>query len=137
MQTVRTRIEDCLRRFGVTYEVRPNNDLVIRQGSAAVCIKVLMRNDRCFVHCLAPVAMNIAASNEPLTRFLLEENNRLLLGKFSLDTEQKTVWFEHALLGTTLDDEALLMTLTTVALIADQHDEQIAEMGSGQRFIDA
>ena len=84
----------------------------------------------------AAVSLEIKKISPELTRFLAEKNNQLLFGKFSLDMPNNTVWYEHVLLGDSLDIEELFTSLAAIALTADEYDEQISKMSGGKRFLD-
>lgn len=136
IEALRNKIQTYLRQKNLSYEVKPNGSLWIRQGSTLLIVDALMWNERTLVRLTAPVALNISKITPELTRFLLEKNHQLLFGKFSLDPEEKAVLYEHVLLGDDLDVEELFVAVATIALAADQNDEQVAKMAGGKRVAD-
>jgi len=136
VETLRSNVEDYLRQKKLSYEVKPNGSLWIRQGSTVVVVNPSEWGEQTLVKLSAPVALNITKITPELTRFLVEKNFELLFGKFSLDTNGNAIWYEHVLLGDTLNAEELFVAVATVALTADKYDEQVAKMSRGKRVAD-
>ncbi len=136
VETLRSNVEDYLRQKKLSYEVKPNGSLWIRQGSTVVVVNPSEWGEQTLVKLAAPVALNITKITPELTRFLVEKNFELLFGKFSLDTNGNAIWYEHVLLGDTLNAEELFVAVATVALTADKYDEQVAKMSRGKRVAD-
>ena len=136
IEALRNRVQTYLRQKQLSYEVKPNGNLWIRQGSTVVVVDPRPWNERTLVKLMAPVALEISKITPELTRFLAEKNHQLLFGKFSLDTEGKAVWYEHVLLGDDLDAEELFVAVAAIALTADEYDEQVAKMARGKRVAD-
>lgn len=108
----------------------------MRYGSTMAMVIPADWNDRTLVRLLAAVALEVTQVTPELTRFLAEENNKLLFGKFSLDMQAKAVWYEHALLGDFLDVEELYTALGAIVTTADQYDEQVCKLSGGKRVAD-
>lgn len=136
LEVLRDRVETHLRQKGWSYEVLPGGELLMRQGSTVVTIQMGKWNENTVIRLYAPVARKIQHVSPELTRFIVTRNNSLVLGKFSLDSKQDTVWFEHALLGDDLDPEELYRAVATVALVADDNDEEVCRMTGGKRVVD-
>ncbi len=136
VSALHTRVQQYLREKQLVYEVQQNGSIWIRQGSTVVVVEPAAWNERTVVKLMAPVALNITKITPELTRYLAEQNYRLLFGKFSLDADGKAVWYEHILLGDNLDVEELFIAVAAVALTADENDEEIAQMAGGQRLVD-
>ena len=136
LEVLRGKVESYLRQKQLSYEVKPNGSLWIRQGSTVVVVSPSDWGERTLVKLAAPVALNITKVSPELTRFLVEKNFELLFGKFSLDTNGNAIWYEHVLLGDSLDAEALFVAVAAVALTADQYDEEVAKMAQGKRVAD-
>jgi len=136
VEALRSKVQTFLSQKQLSYEVKPNGSLWLRQGSTVVTISPVQWGERTLVKLAAPVALNIGKITPQLTRFLAEKNNQLLFGKFSLDAKAKAVWYEHVLLGDFLDAEELFVAVAAVALTADQHDEQVSKMARGKRMQD-
>ncbi len=133
---LRSKVETYLRQSNQSYKEGPDGAFLIASGSTFVAILPTQWGERTVVKLTAPVALDITKVTPQLTRFLAEKNNQLLFGKFSLDTEQKAVWYEHVLLGDFLDAEELLIAVALIAHTADEHDEQVSKMARGRRPID-
>ena len=137
LDSLHRKIQRYLSEKGLSYEVNPQGAYALRQGSTKVFIRPLkFGENQTVVKIFAPVSMELKRITSELTRFLASENYRLLFGKFSLDVENKVIWYEHTLLGDFLDVEELYEAVVAVALMADQYDEQISGMAGGKRFVD-
>ena len=138
VEELRSKIEKYLRQKQLSYEVKSGGTLWVRQGSTVVVVAPMQwgENEQTLVKLSAPVSLEIKKISPELTRFLAEKNNQLLFGKFSLDVNNNTIWYEHVLLGDYLDAEELFTSVAAIAITADQHDEQISKMSGGKRFAD-
>jgi hypothetical protein len=131
VEALRSKIRTYLRQKQVSYEVDyEDGTITARRGSTAVIIKPMEWGERTLVKLVAPVILSVSKVTPKLTRFLAEKNNQLLLGRFSLDTEDDTnaVWYEHVLLGDSLDAEELSVAVEEIATIADEYYGQVWEM---------
>jgi len=134
---LRAKIEGYLREKKLVYEGLPDGRYALRQGSTKVFIVPLAwTGGQTLVKLFAPVALAITQITPELTRFLVEKNAELLFGKFSLDAKGKAIWYEHVLLGNSLDVEELFSAIVTIALTADQYDEQVQALSGGKRLAD-
>lgn len=133
---LRERIAGYLRDAQLEWEERGGH-FILTQGSTAVTIAAETWGEaRTIVRILSPVAIDIQRITPELTQFLVTENNSLLFGKFSLDVEGRTVWYEHALLGDFMQAEELLVAAAAVATTADEYDERVSELAQGHRAAD-
>ncbi len=66
-----------------------------------------------------------------LMEFLLHENDRMRFGAFGID-DDKDIFFEHTIVGSTCDKEELKSSVLAVILTADQYDEKITSRWGGQ-----
>ena len=134
---LRARIENYLRQKGIAYEVLPDGRYALRQGSTKVFIVPMQwTGGQTLVKLFAPVSMAITQISPELTRFLAEKNGELLFGKFSLDSKNKAIWYEHVLLGTSLDADELFSAVVAIALTADQYDEQVRALSGGKSLFE-
>ena len=132
---MRRYIKTYLRQKQVSHEVDyEDGTITARQGSVAVIIKPMEWGERTLVKLIAPVVLSVSEVTPRLTRFLAEKNNQLLLGRFSLDTKDNTnaVWYEHVLLGDSLDAEEPSVAVEAIAAIADEYYEQVWEIAHGE-----
>ena len=131
VEALRSKIKTYLRQKQVSHEVDyEDGTITARRGSAIVIVKPMEWGERTLVKLVAPVVLSVSKVTPKLTRFLAEKNNQLLFGKFSLDTKDDTnaVWYEHVLLGDSLDAEELSVVVEEIAAIADEYYGQVWEM---------
>ena len=134
---LRDRVETYLRQRKVKYRATLEGEYEVQFGTTAVTVRLeKWIHELNLVRMSAPVALNITKITPKLTRFLAEENRRTLFGKFSLDTKNKAILYEHTLLGDFLDPDELFVAMGTVVGIADDYDELVSEMAGGKRAID-
>jgi len=70
-----------------------------------------------------------------LMHFLLRENDTMRYGAFGLDKDDD-IFFEHALVGSTLDKEELMASVMAVLNTADRYDDEIRQRWGGRRALD-
>ena len=66
--------------------------------------------------------------------FLARLNFGLMFGRFALDAEHQSIWFDETLLGDQFRDEELRFTIQVVASTADQWDDRLKQMFGGATF---
>jgi hypothetical protein len=59
-----------------------------------------------------------------------------MFGRFALDAEHASIWFDESLLGSQLTDEQLRFTLKIVAATADEWDDRLKQMFGGATYQD-
>ncbi|HVF32957.1 MAG TPA: YbjN domain-containing protein [Acidimicrobiales bacterium] len=64
--------------------------------------------------------------------FLARLNFTLMFGRFSIDTEQASIWFDETLLGEHVTDEELRFTVEMVAGTANEWVQKLASMFGGR-----
>jgi hypothetical protein len=75
---------------------------------------------------------NVGVSVTPeLGLFLARLNFGLMFGRFALDTEHPSIWFDETLLGDQFSDEELRFTIKVVATTADHWDDRLKQMFGG------
>jgi len=85
-----------------------------------------------------PVVRVFAITNAGVTLsselglFLSRLNFSLMFGRFSIDSENTSVWFDETLLGEHVTPEELRFTIEMVASTANEWDQKIASMFGGQ-----
>jgi len=123
-------IEDALGRSRAYKKI--DDDLtIVKQGSAYVMVQVVAwGEDRALVRCVAQMVTGIDMDGQ-LALKLLSMNSVLRFGTFAYVPEDKVLLFGHSILGGfALDPDALVATVTDVAVIADDWDDRIiAEYG--------
>lgn len=125
-------IEETLSKHG-SYRKVDDRLYVIKQGSSYVMINIVpLDNDRAVIRCVAQLVRGVRMEGD-LALQLLHLNAQLRFGAFSFDPVDSLVLFSHSILGgPTLDKDELLVTLTDVALVADEYDDKIISKYGGQ-----
>jgi Putative bacterial sensory transduction regulator len=130
----------ALQAHEIGYDVEAGDRLGIDYGSARLTIVVrrigessVMRFSACVVD-----AVSVSGDGEVrLLRSLNERNRTLPYGKFFFDPTAGEIHLEYELLGDDLQDSEFMNALTTVARLADDHDDVLVrELGHGRRAAD-
>jgi hypothetical protein len=66
--------------------------------------------------------------------FLARLNFGLMFGRFALDTDHHSIWFDATLLGEHFSDEELRFTVQTIAETADAWDDRLKQMFGGVTY---
>lgn len=129
-------IEESLSKHG-TYRKVDERLYVIKQGSTYVMINIVaLDKDRAQIRCVAQLVRGVRMDGD-LAVQLLHLNSQLRFGAFSYDPVDSSVLFSHSILGgPTLDKDELIVTLTDVALVADEYDDKIIQKYGGQTMRD-
>lgn len=78
---------------------------------------------------------NVGVSVTPELGLLLARLNfGLMFGRFALDAEHQSIWFDETLLGDQFSDEELRFTIQVVATTADQWDDRLKQMFGGATY---
>jgi hypothetical protein len=88
-----------------------------------------------------PVVMRVfAITNVGVTTtgelglFLARLNFGLMFGRFALDAQHASIWFDETLLGEHVSDEELRFTIEVVASTADEWDDRLKQMFGGATY---
>lgn len=103
-------------------------------GSAWVEVKVQPWKEDTIINVSSSVVSG-ANVDFDLLNFLLQENDELVFGAFSMD-EGGTVRFQHTIVGSTCDPEEFQASVEAVLEVADDYDDQIVEKWGGERALD-
>ena len=119
------------------YQQIDANMFVVKQGSSYVMITVVpWGEDKALVRCCAQLVRGVTMDGE-LAIDLLHLNSQLRFGAFAYEPNECIVLFLHSILGGAgLDRDEFLATLTDVAIIADEYDDQIIGYYGGQTMHD-
>jgi hypothetical protein len=131
------RVKELLTElYGEMYEVAEEAPrFTLAAGSSMVSLLVWPWGDeRAIVEVRAYVIMGAELTPE-LMKYLLQENNALVLGAFGLDDEGD-IFFAHTLLANDLDKSELRATVNAVKVTADSYDDEIQKRWGGQRVAD-
>jgi type III secretion system-like peptide-binding chaperone len=75
---------------------------------------------------------NVGVNVTPdLGLFLARLNFGLMFGRFALDAEHRSIWFDETLLGEEFRDDELRFTIRLVASTADSWDDRFKQMFGG------
>lgn len=112
-----------------------NASFSIDAGSSQVMIIIrpFTDTDTC-IECMATLVSGATISEE-LLRFLMRKNAELHFGAFSLMFDD-TICFAHSIAGINADDNEIITSIQSVALIADHYDDEIISMAGGKRCSD-
>jgi hypothetical protein len=66
--------------------------------------------------------------------FLARLNFGLVFGRFALDAEHRSIWFDETLLGDHFTDDELAFVIRTVASTADNWDDRLKQMFGGVTY---
>lgn len=92
------------------------------------------------VQFFSPVLFEVKPSNE-LFRWIAVEGQKFDYGTFRFDYNDEsqkdgTIVFSYMIAADTIDAEEVKNAVTSVATVADNHDEELKKMFGGQRFED-
>lgn len=121
--------------FGEMLIVRDDTPMFgISMGTAFAQVLVApWGDDDAVVVTRAYVVHNIEIGG-PLSIFLLKANGTMRFGAFGADDD--SVFFQHTILGTTLDKGELRASVIAVVRTADDYDDQLVSQFGGQRALD-
>ena len=78
---------------------------------------------------------NVGVSVTPeLGLFLARLNFGLMFGRFALDAEHRSIWFDETLLGDQFSDEELRFAIQVVSATADEWDDRMKQMFGGATY---
>jgi hypothetical protein len=122
--------------FGESARAFPDSPaFATRNGSSLVFTSVnSWSDDDAVIQCYSFVVTGAQLTPE-LTRFLLDENNKVRFGAFSIDP-QGDILFGHSIVGSTCDRGELEASVGAVSYTADQYDDQIVQRWGGERALD-
>jgi hypothetical protein len=70
-----------------------------------------------------------------LQQYLLRQNDSMRFGAFGLDKDND-IFFEHTIVGSSVDKQELKASVLGVLSTADRHDDQIRSRWGGKRGLD-
>ena len=136
VEQVRRKVEEILRQKNLSYEVKRDGQLWVRQGSTLVSVSVSRWQNRTLVLLSAPLALHAKNITPELARSLLLKSGQATLGGYFVGREGDSIWYGHTLFGASLQADDLLFSLVVVGMTADQNDDEIAKLAKGKRAID-
>jgi hypothetical protein len=132
IQKTRDKVETVLKTQYPDHVCFDNESFSIDAGSSRVMIIIrpFTDNDTC-IECMATLVTG-ANINEDLLRFLMRKNAELHFGAFSLMFDD-TICFAHSIAGINADENEIITSIQSVALIADHYVDEIMTMAGGER----
>lgn len=116
-----------------------DDTFVLQEGSTFVYVRVFPIGDKkSGVEIFAYVVVDVDVT-EQLMRYLLTYNLRLILGGFGLargEGDKGTVLLTHTILGNSMEREELYGSVSAIARVADDLDEQIVTAFGGRTALD-
>jgi len=113
--------------------------LVLQEGSTFVYVRTMpIGEKKSVVEVFSYVVMDVPVTQE-LMLFLLARNLKLVLGGFALSVDEGgkgTVVLSHSILGNSMDREQLYGSVSAVARVADDIDDQIVGKFGGSTALD-
>ena len=112
-----------------------DDTFVLQEGSTFVYVRTVpIGEKKSGVEIFAYVVVDVDVT-EQLMRYLLTYNLRLILGAFGLargEGDKGTVLLTHTILGDSMDREELYASVSAIARVADDLDDQIVTAFGGQ-----
>lgn len=125
--------------FGEVNVKTMDDTFVLQEGSTFVYTRTFPIGDKkSGVEIFSYVVVDIEVTEE-LMRYLLTYNLRLMLGAFGLsigEGAKGTVLLSHTVLGDSMDREELYASVTAIARVADDLDDQIVASFGGKTALD-
>jgi hypothetical protein len=129
-----------LQAHDFAYDVEAGDRLAIDYGSARLSVLVRRTGESAVIRISACVLDEVEVEgNEELRllRSLNERNRALSYGKFYYDPGAREIHAEYEILADDVQDSEFMNALTTVARLADDHDDLLMhELGHGRRATD-
>jgi hypothetical protein len=138
LAAVRKRVEGVVTEvLGAEPEKDPDGDLLLPIGDVVVTVAPrVLPGGPAIVRVFAVTNVGVAVVPE-LGLFLARLNFGLMFGRFALDTENRSIWFDETLLGDQLNEEALKFAIQVVASTSDEWDDRLKQMFGGLKFREA
>ena len=107
----------------------------VAMGSTFISVGVIDWGDNQAIICArSPLVQGVEITPD-LMRFLLEKNNAMAFGAFSIDSDGD-INFDHTIYGPTCTKEDLRISTKAVLFTADKFDDEIVSRWGGKRALD-
>jgi len=111
-----------------------NDNFILQAGSARIMIIPMdWAEGQTLVKIVALINVD-GGPADALAKFLVAENMKLIFGKFSVEPNQRMVFYEHSLLGDFLNRKELEIAVKAIASTADKYDDEIKTQFGGKKF---
>jgi hypothetical protein len=134
LRIVEERVNAYLGAMGLAPDKTEEGLYLLKYGSTVVMISLFEESGDTYVRFASIMLKGFDPSLELLQR-ILRLNTEVLFGSF-LMFEDSTLSFSATLLGSHLDYEEFEKTLTYVARVSDEYDDELQALGGGQRAAD-
>ena len=115
----------------ITYEKINDGCFTVKRGSTLVHVLVKeWKEDTPLVECISYVVKETTIT-EDLALKLLLMNWEMPFGSFSIDPDDNCIVLSQCLVGATLDEPELNLTVETIAEVADEVDDLIIDAYGG------
>ncbi|HEY7912243.1 MAG TPA: YbjN domain-containing protein [Blastocatellia bacterium] len=125
--------------FGEVNVKAMGDTFALQEGSTFVYVRVFpIGEKKAGVEVFSYVVMDVEATPE-LMRYLLTYNLRLILGAFGMslgEGDRGSVLLTHTILGDSMDREELYASVSAIARVADDTDDQIVTAFGGKTALD-
>jgi len=116
-----------------------DDTFVLQEGSTFVYVRAFpIGEKKSAVEIFAYVVVDVEVT-EQLMRYLLTYNLRLIFGGFGLargEGDKGTVLLTHTILGDSMDRDELYASVSAIARVADDLDDQIVTAFGGRTALD-
>ena len=129
----KARVEQVLATMFEQVSALPDGTYFVDAGSVRVFVAVRLAGTDVLVRVFSITNLDVPSDGD-LPRFLLQQNFAIAVGRFSLDAQQRAVWFDHVVGADELDDATLSRTVAAVAATADKFDDDIKARFGGRTF---
>ncbi len=135
LAAARHRIEIIVAEIlGERAEQDHDGDYVLPIGDVHVMIAPRATPDaQVVVRVFAITNVGVTVSPE-LGLFLARMNFGLMFGRFALDVEHQSIWFDETLIGERFREEELRFAVQTVSATADAWDDRLQQMFGGTTY---
>ena len=135
LEAVRERVEGALTRMAKgPLEKDSDGDYVLPVQDVHVIVAPrVMPGGPVVVRVFAITNVGVSVTPE-LGLFLARLNFGLMFGRFALDTEHRSIWFDEVLLGDQVNDELIDFVVKVVASTADDWDDRLKQMFGGATY---
>ena len=135
LQIARARIETIITEIlGHRPDQDPDLDYVLPIGEVHVMVAPRATPDgQVVVRIFAITNVGVVVAPE-LGLFLARMNFGMMFGRFALDTEHRSIWFDETILGEQFREEELQFAVRLVASTADEWDDRLKQMFGGATY---
>lgn len=138
LSLARVRIEGIVTDvLGNAPEQDADGDYILPIGEVHITVAPRAAPDgQVVIRIFAITNVGVTVASE-LGLFLARLNFGLMFGRFALDAEHRSIWFDESLLGGEFREEELRFAIRVVASTADEWDDRLKQMFGGVTYQEA